>query len=182
MKIECRYRIWSMTTRHRGPALHRSWGQVMYRLFIASTILLVFIASARADSVEYPVTPTHLVKNGYVFSVSTNATQGRIAFHVIIAAKKIDVDPNCGAYLAIVTRKQAEGSLTIAPVKPKIQVTLKKEKRIWKADFTVSPKLLKNPNVYFIFSVPAYDTIGGKRIYMPAIDFYEIRLRDFAKR
>lgn|GEM_PF-6558996 len=157
-------------------------GQVMYRLFIASTIWLVFVTSARAGSMEFPVTPTHLDKNGYRFSVSTNATPRAIAFHVIITAKKLDIDSNCGAYLAIVTRKQAQGSLTISPVKPKIQVTMKKEKRIWKADFTVSRKLPKNPDVYFIFSVPAYDTIAGKRIYMPDVDFYEIRLRDFAKR
>ena len=157
-------------------------GQVMHRLFIASTIWLVFVASARAGSMEFHVTPTHLDKNGYVFSVSTNATPRAIAFHVIITAKKLDIDPNCGAYLAIVTGKQAHGLLTISPVTPKIQVTMKKEKRIWKAGFTVLQELLKNPDVYFIFSVPAYDTINGKRIYMPDVDFYQIRLRDFAKR
>jgi hypothetical protein len=56
-----------------------------------------------------------------------------------------------------------------------------KEKRIWKADFTVSWESLKNPDFYFVFGVPVYDTINGKRIPMPDEDIYQIRLQDFAK-
>jgi hypothetical protein len=85
--------------------------------------------------------------------------------------------------LEIITHKNSGGGLLVSsqPVTPAIQVALVKEKRIWKADFTVSWESLKNPDFYFVFGVPVYDTINGKRIPMPDEDIYQIRLQDFAK-
>ena len=155
----------------------------MRLLFIASVFWLALASSACALVVEYPVTPTNSDTYSYVFSVSTNATQGGVAFHVTITAKKFDIETNSGVSLEVITRKKTDGNLTVSsqPVEPVIQVAVEKEKRIWKADFNVLRESLKNPDLYFVFGVPVYDTINGKRIPMPDADIYQIRLQDFAK-
>jgi hypothetical protein len=58
---------------------------------------------------------------------------------------------------------------------------LKKEKRIWVANFTVSRQVLKNQEAAFVFSETSHTTMNGKVIAMPSMTFYEIKLRDFAK-
>jgi hypothetical protein len=156
----------------------------MCRSFVAVIAWFVFISSACATSVELPVTLTNLDAYFYVFSVLTNATRDGVAFHVTITHKQYDISPDSNAGVDMVVHKKPtnggfEGS--IGSVKPEIPVTLKKEKRVWTADFIVSRELLKNRDVCFVFSVLAHTTVNGKTISMPSVTFYELRLQDFAK-
>jgi hypothetical protein len=156
----------------------------MRRSFITAIFWLVLVSSASATTVELPVTPTNLDTYGYVFSVLTNAIRDGVTFHVTITDKKYDIYPDSGASVDIVTHKKLDnGGLLVSSqaVEPAIQVTLEKEVRVWKADFVVSRKLLKNPDVYFVFSVLAHSTINGKSVPMPSLTCYQIRLQDFAK-
>lgn len=118
---------------------------------------------------EYPVTPTNSDTYFYVFSVSTNATKSGIAFHVTVTGKKSEIETNSSVSLEVITRKNADGGLTVSSrrVSPAIQIAVEKEKRTWKADFTVSRKVLENPDIYLVFSVPVYD---DKRIPGPGAD------------
>ena len=152
--------------------------------FIASIVWLAVVSSACATSVELPVTPTNLDTYGYAFSVFTNATKDGVAFHLTITNKQYDIYPDSSAGVDMVIHKKlADGGMegSVGAVTPEIPVTLKKEKRLWTADFTVSSTLLKNPDAYFVFSVLAHSTVNGKIIPMPSVTFYELRLQDFAK-
>jgi hypothetical protein len=156
----------------------------MRRSFIASIVWLAFISSACAESMELSVTHTKLDTYFYVFSVFTNATRDGVAFHVTVTSKQYDIYPDSSAGVDMVIHKKlANGGLegSVGPVEPVIAVALKKEKRVWRVDFTVSRELLKNPDVCFIFRVQAHDTINGKTVPMPSADFYELRLEDFTK-
>src|ERR1022692_3631458 len=156
----------------------------MCRSFITSIIWLAVVSSVRARSVELPVMPTNLDAYGYTFSVLTNATKDGVAFHVTITDKQYDIYPDSSADVDMVIHKKlADGGMkgSVGPVTTAIPVALKKEKRLWTADFTVSRRLLKNPDAYFVFSVLAHSTVNGKIIPMPSVTFYELRLQDFAK-
>jgi hypothetical protein len=156
--------------------------QNLYRIFGTTFLWLGMALSANGRSVEIPVTPASLDTYFYVFSVSTNATQGGMAFHVIMAAKTNDIDTNdSGAGLEVVTHTESGGGLLVMsqPLEPAIPVTLKKEKRLWTADFIVPPELLQNPDLYFHFGFLAHEIINGKEIPMPSATNYELRLQDF---
>lgn len=171
-----------MRANHALP--QRTAASLMPRSLIASIIWLVFAPSTWATSVELPVTPTNLDTYSCTFSVSTNATRYGVAFHVTITNQQFDFYPDSTADVDLVIHKKlADGSLegSVGPVTPAIPVALKKEKRLWTADFTVSRELLKNPDVHFVFGVLAHSTVDGKVIPMPSITFYELRLQDFAK-
>jgi len=154
------------------------------RAFIASIFWLALVLSVRATSVELPVTPTNLDTYGYTFSVLTNATQDGVAFHVTITNKQYDIYPDSSAGVDMVIHKKlADGGMegSVGSVMPAIPVALKKEKRLWTADFTVPHSLLEDTNACFVFSVLAHSTVNGKIIPMPSVTFYEFRLQDFAK-
>ena len=155
----------------------------MRRLFTTSILWLSLILSAHGLSVEIPITTTNLDQYKYVFSVSTNAATNGVAFHVTITAKREDVPSDSTAGLSIVTHtKDVDGSThSIEAVKPAIQVMLKKDKRVWEADFTASFELLKKAGFCFVFTETAHTIIDGKSVAMPSADFYEIKLRDFLK-
>lgn len=155
----------------------------MHRLFVTIGLWLALVLSARGLSVEIPVTTTNLDQYKYRFSISTNAATGGVAFHVIVTAKKEDIDADSEAGLSIVTHTKTRDGEThsIVSVKPEIPLTVKKHKRVWEADFTVSFKLLKKPGLCFVFTEFAHATIDGKSVGMPSADFYEIKLRDFLK-
>jgi hypothetical protein len=154
------------------------------RTFIVSIIWLALVSSVRASSVELPVTPTNLNTYFYTFSVETNATKDGVAFHVTITNKQYDIYPDSSAGVDMVIHKKlADGGMegSVGAVTPAIPVALKKEKRLWTADFTVPRRLLENPDACFVFSVLAHSTVNGKVIPMPSADFYELGLQDFAK-
>lgn len=155
----------------------------MHRLFITPIFWFGLILPAHGLSVEIPITTTNLDQYKYVFSVSTNAATNGIAFHVTITAKREDVPSDSTAGLSMVTHTKDVGGSThaIEAVKPAIQVTLKKDKRVWEADFTASFELLQKPGICFVFTETAHAIIDGKSVAMPSADFYEIKLRDFLK-
>jgi hypothetical protein len=133
--------------------------------------------SASGHSVEISVTPTNLAQQKYVFSVSTNATPPGVAFHTTITAKSGEIPSDATASLAKV--KHAGNSTSIEPVTPAIRVTLKKARRVWEADFTVSDDVLKQPGLCFVFTEIARTTVTGQTVPIPSADFYELRLQDF---
>jgi hypothetical protein len=144
------------------------------KIILCLALVLIGGLSASGRSAEFPITPKNLDQGRFVFSISTSPAQEGIAFHVTITAKTGIMPSDAHASLSIVTSTQSARS--IGPVKPELQVTLQKEDRIWTADFVASIDLLKNPDVCLVFNVPAHDDKG---VPMPAVDFYEIKLRDF---
>ncbi len=159
--------------------------QPMHRSLIALFVWLLFVSSARATSAEIPVSPANLDTFSYTFSVSTNASKDGMAFHVTITSKQSGIYPDSDAYVGRVIHKKLDNGDpaggSIGPAQPAIPVALRKEKRVWTADFTVSRELLKDPELHFVFSVLAHSTVNGKTIPMPSLTFYELRLQEFAK-
>lgn len=161
----------------------------MRRLFLTVIVSLVLLSTAHAND-EISVTPTNLDTMLYSFTVSTNATHTGVAFHVTITHKRFDIYPDSIADVGTIAYTEITNS-TARPspqpakaasferLKPAIPVALKKEKRIWTAEFTASHELLKNTNACFVFSVFAQDPKNGNKA-APA-DLYELRLQDFAK-
>jgi len=155
----------------------------MHRLFVTLGLWLILACNAHAVSVEIPITTTNLDQHSYVFSVSTNAAADGVAFHVVIKAKKEDIYSDSSVGVSIVSQTRTNGGEThsIAGVRPEIKVTIKKEKRVWEADFTVLNQLLEKPELCFVFTEIAHATVNGKSEAMPSAGFYEIKLRDFLK-
>lgn len=155
----------------------------MHRFFVTLGLWLTFVVSAHGVSVEIPVTTTNLDQHKYRFSISTNAAAGGVAFHVIVTAKKEDIHVDSEVGLSIVTHTKTRGEETdsIENVEPEISVRLKKDKRVWEADFTVSSELLEEPGLCLVFTDIAHATVDGKSVAMPSAEFYEIRLRDFLR-
>ncbi len=149
----------------------------MPRSLVALSLWLGLMLSASGSSVEFPVTRTNLDQYKYLFSVSTNTTPDGVAFHVTVAAKAGEILSDSTAGLAIV--KHTNNSRSIEQVTPPTSIRLKKDKRVWEADFTVSGKLLKQPGLCFVFTETAHATVDGKSVAMPSEDFYEVRLQDF---
>lgn len=165
---------------------HSFTRQFMKSSFITHIIWLVFVSSVRAqEGTEIPVTPTNLDTYFYHFSVSTNATSRGVAFQVTIKSKQSAIYPDSVAEMENVIHRQLTNGteVSIESTKPAIPVALKKKKRLWTADFTVSRDLLKNPDLSFVFTVAAHgaSAINGEAIPMPLVAFYELRLQEFVK-
>ena len=176
-----------MSNHHRRLALVADLcarHHVMHRSLIMSVFWVGFILSTHGRSLEIHVSTTNLDQYKYRFSISTNAATNGVAFHVIITAKKEDVPSDSAAGLALVTHTQDAGGSThsIEPVKPAVEVRLKKDKRVWTADFIASHELLIKPGSCFVFTETAHTIVDGERVTMPSADFYEIRLQDFLKK
>jgi hypothetical protein len=146
--------------------------------------------SAHGRSVEIPITTTNLDQYAYRFSISTNAVTGGVKFHVTITSKMENIHADSKVGLSIVTHAETPDGETgrilsksgsIAGVQPEIPVTMKKHRRVWEADFTVSYELLEKPGLCFVFTEIAHTTIKGKSVAMPSADFYEVKLRHFLK-
>jgi hypothetical protein len=136
--------------------------------------------SAYASSVEFPVTPTSLEQRQFIFSISTNSSPEGISFHVTVTPKTGVMPSDSGVgFSSILT--STNGARSTGPLANEPKVTLQKDDHIWKADFIASSELLKNPDVYFVFEVPAHAVVNGKNIPMPAVDKYVIKLQDFLK-
>lgn len=161
------------------PALH-----IMHRTSVTLGLWLALFLPAHGLEMEVPVTTTNLDQSKYRFSISTNAATGGVSFHVIVTAKREDIHANSEAGLSIVTHtKTGAGEMhSIAPVKPEIPVKVKKDKRIWEADFTVSFELMEKPGLCFVFTEnsPATITVDGKSVPVPPwAAHYELPLRDW---
>jgi hypothetical protein len=157
----------------------------MRRLLIIPAVLFALALSARATNVELPITPSQLDQHNYKFSVSANATNQSIAFHVIITAKNDEVSADSEANLVVVNHTQeARGPAAgtgMTPFTPTVPIAFNKSKRAWTVDFALPREALKTPGLCFVFSELAHDTVNGQRAAMPSITFYEIKLKDFVK-
>jgi len=155
-------------------------------LCLAVILPIVWFASVLPTyglSMEIPITPDSLGQGQCAFSISNNAVEDGVSFHVIITAKSSEIISNSTAGLSIVKHwANTNGSSSeITGVKPAAKITLEKNNQIETADFTVTRELLKNPDLYFVFTVQHYDTLNGRRIPASSADFYEIKLQDFLK-
>jgi hypothetical protein len=150
----------------------------MCRIFVITSLWLTLALSAFGLSMEIRVTPKALDQGAYAFSVTTNAVQGGVAFHVVISAKTGDISTNCSIGVSVVTHWEPGGS-EIVPAKPEIPVAVKKDGRIWMADFTISHGQLKQIGLCCVFSQYDYFVVEGRRVPAGAATFYEIKLRDF---
>lgn len=132
---------------------------------------------------DIPITTTNLDQPKFTFTVSAKAAAHGVAFHITITAMNADLPSDSTAGLAIVTEINDGARLgrSTEPVKPTVEVALKKEERVWKADLTVSNELLQKPGLRFVFTETAHAIIDGKSVAMPSATFYEIKLRDFVK-
>lgn len=155
----------------------------MRHLLIIPSILFALILSAHATSVELTVTPDQLDQQNYKFTVTASATNNAVAFHVIITAKHDEIAADSEANLAVVNHgKDGPGrSAAIAPFQPTVPIAFNKDKHAWTVDFTLPRESLKTPGLCFIFSELAHTTVNDKRVTMPSITFYEIKLKDFVK-
>jgi hypothetical protein len=163
----------------------------MRRLFLSFILCLISVSAAHAANFELPVTPTNLNSFFYTFTVSTNATDTGVAFHVTITDKRFDIYPESIAAVGTITRKDVTNAVmrgagvlkeaSFAPLKPALPVILKKDKRVWTADFIASHELLNDTNVFFVFGVPGSVKPKGETEPSPAQDFYEVKLQDFAR-
>jgi hypothetical protein len=154
-------------------------------LLFPISLWLAFVLSSFGTTVEIPVTPASLDTDSYLFSVSTNVTGSGTAFHVTMTAKTGDVETNdSGVGLQLVAHTKQNGGLLVScdPLKSSIVVQLKKEKRVWTADFVVPDGFLDNPNLCLSFGFLAHSVVNGKVIPMPSATRYEIRLADFTGR
>lgn len=133
--------------------------------------------SAFALRVEIPVTPASLNSDSsHLFSVSTNAVQNGLAFHISYSPKSADAGPNVtysAPSMGLGIAKNEGSYLLFDPVKPAIPVAIKKQKDKWTADFVVPHGLLKNADLYF--------TVSESPVGMPDVTVFEIRLRDFGR-
>lgn len=157
----------------------------MRQLLIIPSVLFALILSAHATSVELPITPSQLDQQNYKFAVTPNATNKSVAFHIVVTSKKDEIPSNSEANLAVVTHpkdgKGTSSGASITPFTPTVPIAFNKDKHAWTADFTLPREALKTSGLCFIFSELGHQTINGKRVPMPSITFYEIKLKDFVK-
>jgi hypothetical protein len=155
----------------------------MRQLLIIPMVWLSLVASAHASSVQLPITTNSLDQQHFTFAVSAHSTNQATAFHITITAKLEDIVSDSEAGLRIVTRTEKDGSVTatIETYPPAIPVALKKDKRVWTADFSLPTKSLSTPGLCFVFTEFGHSMLNGKRIATPSATFYEIKLKDFAK-
>ena len=158
---------------------------IMRLLLSITAIFLAFAFSAHASSIELTITPSQLDQHNFKFAVTANATNKSVAFHVIITAKNEEMPADSEANLVTITHsKDGRGQMTGTDIKafvPTVPIAYNKAKNSWTVDFTLPREALKTPGLCFVFSELAHTVMNGKPIAMPAITFYEIKLKDFVK-
>ena len=139
---------------------------------------LAFVSSASALSMEFGVTTNSLDQGNFVFAISTNAATGGVAFHLTITSKSGDIFDDWGISLDICEHPGGGSHIHSAEHAP--QLALKKEGKVWKADFVASLEALKTRDLCLVFGGLAhvFDK-DGNRVPYPAADMYEIKLADF---
>lgn len=150
------------------------------RLITIAACSITLACSVRASIVELPVTPANTNTYRYKFSVSTDHAKDAVSFHITIAARESDISTNCSASLEIIAREKTATSLMIRrePVAAK-SFALRKNSRVWNADFTLDPRAPDYADICFVFVVPAEVIANGKTILMPGLELFEVRLQDF---
>lgn len=158
------------TTKRRFP---RIW------VIPAALLCLALTSSAFGFSMIIPVTTNNLNQPAYIFSISTNAAQDGVSFHVTVVAKVGDIPSECTVGLCKVTYLKDFRSIESA--KPAIRVALQKTNRVWKADFTVPRQSLRSQRLCCVFTEQQSDVVGGVSTPSCSATFYAIKLRDFLK-
>jgi hypothetical protein len=150
-------------------------------LLTALVALFAAASPASAEIEEFRITRTNLDVEGYSFFVSTNRATDGVEFQVTVTAMISEISTNCGVALQIPTGDQnnVRAKIRRAPVAlPSIAVQ-KKQRKMWKANFTVGSETADYPDLYFIFIVPAESRANGQTILMPGADIFKLRLQDF---
>jgi hypothetical protein len=170
--------------RTSGPCF-RTW------TLAAAVLWLALASSVYGFSMEVSVTPNSLDHGNYTFSVSTNETQDGVSFHVVVTAKTGGIPPNYSSIGVCLVTHRKNGtsygrsdwsSSSIRPFnKPAIPVTLKKDTRVWQADFTIPRQSLWRRDLCCVFSEVDSDTINGQSSPASSATFYEIKLQEFTR-
>ena len=148
-----------------------TWGH--WAKYIIAAFLLMLASSAFGLSIEIPVTPDTLNQRDCIFSISNNAVQNEVRFHVTITATVDNSSPEISAWLG--TKR---GENLDSPTR----VTLKRDGHMWEADFTASKTALKNPDLYFVFEmVPDVKDKNGNRVPITSAVMFEMKLKEFLK-
>jgi hypothetical protein len=132
-----------------------------------------------------PVTPNSLDHGNYTFSVSTNETQNGVSFHVVVTAKTGAIPPDYSSISVSLVHRLKTGTngygIYGGSLKPPVRVTLKKDTRVWQADFTIPHKSLWRRDLCCVFMEMESEVIDGQRSPAGSATFYELKLQDFLK-
>lgn len=146
------------------------------------TGLLAAVLSGFGQIPEVSVTPTNLDLHDYAFSISTNAAQDGTGFHVIITAKTHNIPTNSSVNLEVVGDEEFSDDTGIPPMMgraaPPVKVLLKKNKRIWEADFMVPRQQLTDHGLFCLFA-EGFDGETGGVIDAKTVTFYDIKIQEF---
>jgi hypothetical protein len=137
--------------------------------------LFIFLAAglfARGASVEFAIAPTSLAQGNFIFAISASPATAGTAFHITIKANAGAMPVDSSAEMDVV-HHAASGVPTFGAVVAMPTLTIHKQEALWEIAFVASPELLKETDACLIYSVP----VQG----LPAIEFYEVKLRDFLK-
>jgi hypothetical protein len=154
---------------------------------IMKTLLIIagLLATAISGFGQIPsvvVTPTNLDLHDYAFAISTNAAQDGTGFHLIITAKTRDIPTNSSVNLEVGGDEEFSEDTgipaTMGRAAPPVKVSIKKNNRIWEADFVVPRQQLRDHGLFCLFG-EAYDGETGGAIDPKTVTFYEIKIQEF---
>jgi hypothetical protein len=141
-------------------------------LLLVWALLALAISPASASSAMFPLTPSHLDQDGFVFNIqSEHVHDNNVRFHVVITAQDGHLPDSGSGYVGFVDLSHGWS------VMPGFNLDLKDGKRDGTSirfDFTVPAGLLVSPRLFFVFG---YDPVPK----MPAINLYYARLKDFSQ-
>jgi len=144
--------------------------------------LLAAVLSGFGKIPEVSVTPTNLDLHDYAFSISTNAAQDGTGFHIIITAKTHNIPTNSSVNLEVVGDEEFSEDTGIPAMMgraaPPVKVSLKRNERIWEADFMVPRQQLTDHGLFCLFAEGFDDETGGV-IDAKTVTFYEIKIQEF---
>jgi len=131
----------------------------------------------RAEATEISVTPTGLEQHGFVFALTSRAVETGAAIHITIGFKEgTDLKYATTGLAKITPIENDRGKARHWVRVPGMELKVTKGDKGWTIDFIAPKELPRQPDVYFIFTVHAFDSEGRS---VPSADFYEMRLADF---
>lgn len=136
-------------------------------------------SQAMVGTVE--ITPTRLEVGNFVFNLDSHPVESGIALHITISFKDGVAPRNARAGVGriIITGDYPNGSYSISGAAvPEIAPKITKGDKGWMIDFIASKDLLRRPDLYFTFSVFAFDNEGHP---VPSGTSYQMKLMDFVK-
>jgi len=139
-----------------------------------------FLARSQAMILDIAVTPTHLEQGGFVFTLDSHPVESGIAVHITVSFKDGIAPKHAEAGVGRIIRTEyPNGSFSISGAAvPEIITKITKGDKGWMIDFIGSKELLRQPDLYFAFTVFAFDNDGHP---MPSGTAYQMKLMDFVK-